>query len=101
MALDSLTAAAFVLMFLPIFAFGFLERRQRTAALRLLAKVGVAMALYCVAAGIAMLAGWPDPMSTADWRATRAFQYWPYGLIVAGAFWTIVYGATHLAARRR
>ena len=37
MVLASVTAAAFILMFLPVFAFDFLEKRQRTAALRLLA----------------------------------------------------------------
>lgn len=102
MNLASVTAAAFILMFLPVFAFDFLEQRQRTAALRLLARIGFALALYCVAAGIAMLAGWADAGAAADSSevAARAFHYWPYGLIVAGGFWAIVYGATHRAGRR-
>jgi hypothetical protein len=103
MVLASVTAAAFILMFLPIFAFDFLEKRQRTAALRLLARIGFVLSLYCVAAGIAMLAGWADAVSAADSSevAARAFRYWPYGLVVAGGFWTLVYGATHRAGRRR
>ncbi len=50
-----------------------------------------------------MLAGWADAVSAADSSevAARAFRYWPYGLIVAGGFWTLVYGATHRAGRRR
>ncbi len=44
MVLASVTAAAFILMFLPIFAFDFLEKRQRTAALRLLARIGFVLA---------------------------------------------------------
>jgi hypothetical protein len=103
MVLASVTAAAFILMFLPVFAFDFLEKRQRTAALRLLARIGFALALYCVAAGIAMLAGWVDAVAAADSSevAAGAFRYWPYGLIVAGGFWALVYGATHRAGRRR
>ena len=116
MILASVTAAAFILMFLPVFAFDFLEQRQRTAALRLLARIGFALALYCVAAGIAMLAGWADAGAAAEPTglqailvpndggaevAARAFRSWPYGLIVAGGFWAIVYGATHRAGRRR
>jgi hypothetical protein len=103
MVLGPVTAAAFVLMFLPIFAFDFLEKRQWTAALRLLARIGFTLALYCFASGIAMLAGWADTVAAADpsEAATRAFRYWPYGLIVAGGFWTLVYGATHRAGRRR
>jgi hypothetical protein len=116
MVLASVTAAAFILMFLPVFAFDFLEKRQRTAALRLLARIGFALALYCVAAGIAMLAGWVDAVAAANPAGLRAifgpndggsevaahaFRYWPYGLIVAGGFWALVYGATHRAGRRR
>lgn len=103
MVLASVTAAAFILMFLPIFAFDFLEKRQRTAALRRLARIGLMVALYCVAAGIAMLVGWADAVSAGDSSevAARAFRYWPYGLVVAGGFWTLVYGATHRAGRRR
>ena len=97
----SVTVAAFILMFLPVFAFEFLEQRRRTAALRLLARIGFALALYCVAAGIAMLAGWADAGAAADSSevAARAFRYWPYGLIVTGGFWAIVYGASHRAGR--
>jgi DNA-binding IclR family transcriptional regulator len=103
MVLATVTAAAFVLMFLPAFAFDFLEKRQRTAALRLLARIGIALALYCVASGIAMLAGWADAVAAAGPSevAARAFRYWPYGLIVAGGFWTLVYGATQRAGGRR
>jgi hypothetical protein len=106
MVLASVTTAAFILMFLPVFAFDFLEKRQRTATLRLLAGIGFALALYCVASGIAMIAGWADAMaaagpSEAAAAAASAFRYWPYGLIVAGGFWTIVYGATQRAGRRR
>jgi hypothetical protein len=103
MALGRITAAAFVLMFLPIFAFDFLEKRRRTTTLRLLAGIGFALALYCVASGIAMLAGWADAMAAAgpSEAAASAFRYWPYGLIVAGGFWTIVYGATQRSGRRR
>jgi len=101
MVLGPATAAAFVLMFLPIFAFDFLEKRQRTTTLRLLAGIGFALALYCVASGIAMLAGWADAGAAADSSevAAHAFRYWPYGLIVAGGFWAIVYGASHRAGR--
>ena len=101
MILASVTATAFILMFLPVFAFDFLEHRRRTAALRLLARIGCALALYCVAAGIAMLAGWADAGAVADSSevAARAFHYWPYGLIVTGGFWAIVYGASHRAGR--
>jgi hypothetical protein len=97
------TAAAFVLMFLPVFVFDFLEKRQRTAALRLLARIGFALALYCVASGIAMLAGWADAVAAAgpSEAAASAFRYWPYGLIIAGGFWTLVYGTTQRAGRRR
>jgi hypothetical protein len=63
-----------------------------------------------------MLAGWADAGAAAvpaglrsisgpdDGRfdvAARAFRYWPYGLIVAGGFWAVVYGATHRAGRSR
>ena len=103
MILASVTATAFILMFLPVFAFDFLEHRRRTAALRLLARIGCALALYCVAAGIAMLTGWADAGAGAaadsSEVAPHAFRYWPYGLIVAGGFWAIVYGATHRAGR--
>jgi hypothetical protein len=103
MVLATVTAAAFVLMFLPIFAFDFLEKRQRTTTLRLLARIGFALAVYCVASGIAMLAGWTDAVAATDPSevAARAFRYWPYGLVVAGGFWTLVYGVTHRAGRRR
>lgn len=91
------TVAAFILMFLPVFAFDALEKRRRIATLRLLAKIGFVTALYCVAVGIALLAGWADSASAADDRSTlsaRTLHYWPYGLIAAGGFWTVVYGAT-------
>ena len=102
MILASVTAAAFILMFLPVFAFDFLEQRRRTAALRTLTWIGLALALCCVASGVAMLAGLADGGAAADASevAARAFRYWPYGLIVAGGFWVIVYGATHRAGRR-
>ena len=103
MVLGPATAAAFVLMFLPIFAFDFLEKRQRTTTLRLLAGIGFALALYCVASGIAMLAGWADGVADTgpSEAVASAFRYWPYGLVVAGGFWTLVYGATQRAGRRR
>ena len=100
---NSVTAAAFILMLLPVFAFDFLEKRRRTTALRLLTRIGLALALYCVAAGIAMLAGWADAVAAADRSAVAAgaFRYRPYGLIAAGGFWTLVYGAMDRAGRRR
>jgi len=99
----SITVAAFLLMILPVFGLDILQRRRRVAALRTLAGIGLAGAAYCVVAGIAVLAGVapfqaiPDPADLPNLVvgdqvgfAVRAIQYWPYGRIVAGCFWTIV-----------
>jgi len=53
--------AAVVLTFLPVFACGVLEKRGRIATLRGVAAIGIVAASYCVAAGIASLAGWGGP----------------------------------------
>jgi hypothetical protein len=84
------TAAAVLLMFLPVFAFDVLEKRGRIATLRWLAGVGFSVALYCIAAGIALLAGRGE--STIVWA--RAGSYWPVGLIAAGGLWAVVYAMT-------
>jgi hypothetical protein len=111
----SVTVAAFILMFLPVFGLDFLGRRRRIATLRLVAGIGLASAAYCVAAGIVLLSGWDHPLAAADpadWQAmvapghdntalaARAIGYWPYGLSVVGGFWTVVYGATQWRATR-
>jgi hypothetical protein len=111
----SVTIAAFILMFLPVFGLDFLERRRRIATLRLAAGIGLASAAYCVAAGIALLAGWEPLLAAADPMglqgiaahghhdgalAARAIRYEAYGLMVIGGFWTIVYGATQWRAKR-
>ena len=111
----SVTIAAFILMFLPVFGLDFLERRRRIATLRLVAGIGLASAAYCVAAGIALLAGWEPLLAAADPAelqgivahghddaafAARAIRYWAYGLTVIGGFWTIVYGTTQWRAKR-
>jgi hypothetical protein len=112
----SVTVAAFLLMVLPVFGLDLLQKRRRLAALRTLAGIGFAGAAYCMIAGIAVLAG-VEPFQAisvpADLPnlvagsgdqagfAVRAVQYWPYGLIVAGCFWTIVYAATQWNTRRR
>lgn len=104
----SVTIAAFILMFLPVLGLDFLERRHRIATLRLVAGIGLASAAYCAAAGIVLLSGWEHLFAAADpadWRgivahghgdsalAARAIRSWPYGLMLIGGFWTIVYGA--------
>jgi hypothetical protein len=88
----SITVAAFLLMFLPVFGLEVLRRRGRIAALRMLAAIGLVSAAYCVAAGIAQLAGWTH-LPAAD-ATQRAVQYWPLGLTLVGIFWIIVYAAT-------
>lgn len=112
----SITVAAFLLMVLPVLGLDILQKRPRVAALRTLAGIGLAGAACCVVAGIAVLAGVepfqaaPDPADLRNLAAgpddqagfvLRAVQYWPYGLIVAGGFWTIVYAATQWSTRRR
>jgi len=92
----SLMAAAFVAMVLPVFALDGLEKRGRIAALRLLAWIGLAVALCCVASGIAQHAGWGESVVIAG----RAVSYWAPGLIAIGLFWAIVYAKT-LWRRRR
>ncbi|MGH6926778.1 MAG: hypothetical protein ACREEV_00570 [Dongiaceae bacterium] len=94
----SITVAAFVLMFLPVFGLEMLRKRRRVTALRVLAAIGLASAAYCVAAGIALLAGWPH-LPAAD-ATQRAVQYWPYGLILVGSFWIIVYAVTQWSDQR-
>jgi hypothetical protein len=111
----SVTIAAFILMFLPVFGLDFLERRRRIATLRLVAGIGLASAAYCVAAGIALLARWEPLLAAADPSelraivahgrddaafAARAIRYWAYGLTVIGGFWTVVYGITQWRAKR-
>jgi len=111
----SVTVAAFLLMFLPVFGLEFLGRRRRIATLRLVAGIGLASAVYCAAAGIALLSGWEHSLAAADpagWQAmvahghdntalvARAIGLWPYGLLVVGGFWTVVYGATQWRATR-
>ena len=96
MILAPLTAAAFIAMILPVFALDALEKRGRTVAQRLLAWIGLAVALSCVAAGIAQHAGWGEPVAIVG----RAAPYWPSALIALGLFWAIVY-ATTLWRRRR
>ena len=111
----SVTIAAFILMLLPVFGLDFLERRRRIATLRLVAGIGLASAAYCVAAGIALLAGWEPLVAAADPAelraivahghddaafAVRAIRYWAYGLTVIGGFWTAVYGTTQWRAKR-
>ena len=90
-----LTAAAIIAMILPIFALDGLEKRGRIAALRLLAWIGLAVALSCIAVGIALHAGWGEPVAIAG----RVVPHWPSGLIALGLFWAIVY-ATTLRRRR-
>ena len=96
MVSTSLAAAAFIAMILPVFALDALEKRGRTAALRLLAWLGLAIALSCVAAGIAQHAGGGEPVAIVG----RAVPYWPSALIALGLFWALVYAAT-LWRRRR
>jgi len=90
-----LTAAAFIALILPVFVLDGLEKRGRIAALRLLAWIGLAVALSCVAAGIAQHAGWGEPVAIAG----RVVPHWPSGLVAIGLFWAIVY-ATTLRRRR-
>ncbi len=112
----SITLAAFLLMILPVFGLDLLQKRRRVAALRTLAGIGLAGAAYCVISGIAVLADVAPFQAVPDAAglrnlvagsgdqaglAVRAVQYWPYGLIVAGCFWTIVYAATQWSTRRR
>jgi hypothetical protein len=111
----SVTVAAFILMFLPVFGLDVLQKRRRTAGLRTLAGIGLASAACCVVAGVATLAGGenafvPDPSDLSNLLvgardqagfAARVVEYWPYGLIVVGGFWTIVYAATQWSAGRR
>lgn len=92
----SLTAVAFIAMILPVFALDGLEKRGRIAALRLLAWIGLAVALSCVAAGIAQQAGWGEPVAIVG----RAVPYWASVLIALGLFWALIY-ATTLWRRRR
>lgn len=96
MASASLTAAVFIAMILPVFALDALEKRGRTATLRLLAWIGLAIALSCVAAGIAQRARGGEPVAIVGW----AVPYWPSALIALGLFWALVYAMT-LWRRRR
>jgi len=86
----SLTAVAFIALILPVFALGTLEKRGRIAALRLLAWIGLAVALSCVGAGIAEHAGWGQPAAIVG----RAAPSWPSALIALGLFWALVYATT-------
>jgi hypothetical protein len=106
----SLTVAAFILMFLPAFALDFLEQRRRIAMLRILSSIGFASAAYCIASGILVLSGWHGALNAVvmtyghDPAAfpARTVRYWPYGLILAGGFWTVVYaGCLGIGPRRR
>jgi len=92
----SLTAAAVIAMILPVFALDALEKRGRTAVLRLLAWIGLVVALSCTAAGIAQHAGWGEPIAIAG----RPMAYGASGLIAVGLFWAFVYAMT-LWRRRR
>jgi len=92
----SLTAVAVIAMILPVFALDALEKRGHTAALRLLASIGFAVALSCTAAGIAQHAGWGEPIAIAG----RALPYGPFGLIALGLFWAAVYAMTLWRGRR-
>lgn len=98
--------AAFVLMFLPINAFEFFEKRRLTGVLRVLAVVGTAAAVYCLAAGLFLLSGSEDPVADADPNqlgrisaggrgrvglVILAIKFWPYVLIGLGGFWIVVY----------
>ena len=109
------TTAAFILMFLPIFGLDFLERRRRIAMVQLVAGIGLASAVYCVVAGIVLLSGWDHLLTAVGpaelWRivahshydntfAARTIWYWPYGLIVVGGFWAVVYGTMEWRAKR-
>jgi hypothetical protein len=102
----SLTAAAFILMFLPAFALDFLERRRRIAMLRILSGIGLASAAYCITSGILALSGWHGAFNAAvmthghDPAAlpARTIRYWPYGLIAIGALWVVVYAGSLLSA---
>jgi hypothetical protein len=95
----SLTVAAFILMFLPVFALDFLEKRRRIAMLRILAGIGLASAAYCIASGVVVVSGWHDVLGVAGMAhghdpaafPARMIQYWPYGLIAIGALWVVVY----------
>lgn len=97
----SLAIVAFVLMFLPVFALDFLEKRRRTAMLRVVAGIGLASAAYCIASGIAALSGWHDALGAAGMAhghdpatlPARAIRHWPYGAIAIGALWMVVYAA--------
>jgi hypothetical protein len=86
----SLTAVAFVAMILPVFALDRLEKQGRIATLRLLAWIGLVVALSCVAAGIAQRAGRGEPIMIGG----RAAPYGPSDLIALGLFWAIFYAAT-------
>jgi hypothetical protein len=92
----SLLAVAVIAMILPVFALDALEKRGWTAASRLLTWISLAIALSCVAAGIAQHAGWGESIAIAG----RAMPYGPSGLIALGLFWAFVYAAT-LWRRRR
>ena len=86
----SLTTMAFIAMILPVFALDRLEKQGRIAALRLLASIGLVVAMSCVAAGIAQHGGWGEPIMIPG----RSAPYGPSGLIALGLFWAIVYAAT-------
>jgi len=96
----NLIAIAFVLMILPIFLLEWLEKRRfYNLATGVLCVMSLA-SFYCLYAGVHLLAGWEDPLASADQVAlgeasanTRrgglvvaAVRYWPYVLILLGGY---------------
>lgn len=92
-------AISFITMFAAVPVFAFLEKRRLLARAALV--IGLAASLYCVAAGLFLVAGWQDPFAGADPElyarasATRggkggiillAIRFWPYVLIGLGGY---------------
>ena len=96
-----LIAAAFVGIFVAIFALQFAETRRWLTISKVLPVVGLVASVYCVAAGLSLIAGWHDPLAKTSAEqighaaATSrgkgglvliAIRFWPYVLIGLGGF---------------
>lgn len=103
---EHLIAAAFVGMFVVIFVMQFAETRRWLTISKVLPVVGLAASVYCVAAGLSLIAGWQDPLTNASTEqivhvaATARgkgglllimVRFWPYALIGLGGFLAYAY----------
>jgi hypothetical protein len=107
----NLIAVAFVTMLMGVSANEFAEKRNWLTTCKLLATIGLAASIYCIAAGLSLFVEWQDPLADASAQTIAhasatgrgkggiiiiMVRFWPYVLIGLGGMFAVCYAVMAL-----